>query len=478
MMRHPRLHPRNMLVLGLLSLIAACSSSRDLTSWDTATDWKVKAVGGDHQLPQNADPQAGYAYAANGGYIGSGVPWGVFGKRIQKDSAVLDHREGRNRQLPYPLTAFQAGNGEWVYNGNCFSCHAGKINGQVIPGLGQSRSDFTRNGKPAAWGLDLIVKLKYAKERPERQAYQPFGQMFRAIQPYIQTEEVGVNAAARLESACNRYRRPEDLKPIDTPLWAMNTHTPASDVPPLWNVAKKKTLYYNGMGHGSFGKLILQACVLGTEDSAMARKAMHHFNDVMAWCASIEPPAYPQPVDEQLVARGATIFQESCASCHGSYGEQETYPNKIVALDEIGTDPVYAMYFADPESDGHHLVDWYNRSWFATSYPNSYAVPYKGYVAPPLDGIWASAPYLHNGSVPTLWHILHPDERPDFWKRPKDSRAYDFDKVGWAYEAKSRGGGKWIYDTHRPGYGHQGHTYGEHLSEPDKEALIEYMKTL
>ena len=232
------------------------------------------------------------------------------------------------------------------------------------------------------------------------------------------------------------------------------------------------------MGHGSFGKLILQACVLGTEDSSMAREAMNHFNDVMAWCASIEPPAYPEPIDEALAAKGKKLFNQSCAGCHGTYGKQEQYPNKIVSLDEIGTDPVYAMYFADKSSDGYQLVEWYNRSWFATSKPTSYAIPYKGYVAPPLDGIWASAPYLHNGSVPTLWHLLHPEARPSYWKRPKDSRAYDFEKVGWQYKARKRGGGKWTYDTDRPGYGKEGHDYGRTLSEPQKRALLEYMKTL
>ena len=168
----------------LLTLFAiACSSTQEMTSLDTATDWKVKTVGKGHKLPAGTDPEAGYSYTANGGYIGSGIPWRVFGKRIKKDSTVLKHREGRNAQLPYALTAFEARNGEWVYNGNCFSCHGGKVNGKVVPGLGQSRSDFTRNGKPVAWALDQIVKLKYGKDRPEREAYQPFGQMFEAIQP-------------------------------------------------------------------------------------------------------------------------------------------------------------------------------------------------------------------------------------------------------------------------------------------------------
>ena len=55
-----------------------------------------------------------------------------------------------------------------------------------------------------------------------------------------------------------------------------------------------------------------------------------------------------------------------------------------------------------------------------------------GYVPPPLDGIWASAPYFHNGSVPTVWHVLHPDERPKVWLRSEDG--YDFKSVGLEFE--------------------------------------------
>src|SRR5260370_40763791 len=66
--------------------------------------------------------------------------------------------------------------------------------------------------------------------------------------------------------------------------------------------------------------------------------------------------------------------------------------------------------------------------WFGDYGSESYVIEPGGYVAPPLDGIWASAPYLHNGSVPTLWHVLHPAERPLVWLRTEDG--YDREKVG------------------------------------------------
>jgi hypothetical protein len=67
-----------------------------------------------------------------------------------------------------------------------------------------------------------------------------------------------------------------------------------------------------------------------------------------------------------------------------------------------------------------------------------------GYKARPLDGIWATAPYLHNGSVPTLYHLLLPPaERPkSFWL---GSRDYDAEKVGYVWESKPASGRAWEF---------------------------------
>src|SRR5258708_2396094 len=66
--------------------------------------------------------------------------------------------------------------------------------------------------------------------------------------------------------------------------------------------------------------------------------------------------------------------------------------------------------------------------WFGDFGREAYIENPGGYVAPPLNGIWATAPYLHNGSVPTLWHLLHPAQRPAVWKRTEDD--YDQARVG------------------------------------------------
>lgn len=105
-------------------------------------------------------------------------------------------------------------------------------------------------------------------------------------------------------------------------------------------------------------------------------------------------------------------------------------------------------------------------------------VPFNGYIAPPLDGIWITAPYLHNGSVPDLETLLNSKERPRYWSRDFDNPEYDYKKVGWKYSAEDSAGDTNVYNTDLPGYGNYGHRYGDKLSSTERKAIIEYLKTL
>ena len=112
--------------------------------------------------------------------------------------------------------------------------------------------------------------------------------------------------------------------------------------------------------------------------------------------------------------------------------------------------------------------------------------PGPGYVAPPLDGIWATAPFLHNGSVPSIALVLDSGKRPAYWMHEvsdaSDPDSYDQDQLGWAYselaEGKSGVDDVRVYDTGLPGYSNGGHPFGDHLTDPQRRAVIEYLKTL
>ena len=194
----------------------------------------------------------------------------------------------------------------------------------------------------------------------------------------------------------------------------------------------------------------------------------------------IEPPVYPYPVDHTLARRGREVFGVHCAGCHGSYGEQPRYPNLLVSLEQVGTDRAYAE---QAYHDSDRFMDWFNRSWYGQL---ASASPALGYVAPPLDGVWVTAPFLHNGSVPTLAALLDSSLRPRYWTRSFDAPDYDPQTLGWRYkelEYGKAGAGDAaeaarIYDTTLPGYGNAGHTFADDLAPDERASLLEYLKTL
>ena len=100
-----------------------------------------------------------------------------------------------------------------------------------------------------------------------------------------------------------------------------------------------------------------------------------------------------------------------------------------------------------------------------------------GYCSPPLDGLWMRAPYLHNGSVPTLRDLLEPvAARPAYFYRGYD--VYDPVNVGFITQGPAATRAGWKHDVKVRGDGNQGHTYGVTLSPGEKQALLEYLKSL
>ncbi len=460
------------LAISLLAIVIACNTYRELPKPLAPGDWKSFEVPITAQQ-LDGDPQAGLDFLIYGDYIGSGIPFAIAEKRFAKNRDTVLNRIGVNANMPFATNVFKAANGVDVMNGNCFACHASELNGEVVLGVGNSFSDYTKSMNTFVKAVYFGVDLKYKKDSPEWQAFQDFGNYSRAMASYIHLNQPGANPAFRLAEACMMHRDPADLTWREEPNYDIADYPVATDVPPLWNVKKKNGLYYNGGGRGDFTKLLFQASVLGIPDSAQARKAINNFKDVLAWLRQLEPPQYPGNIDQELAAQGEMIFNEHCGKCHGTYGENWTYPNKVIALDVIKTDPMYAYY-----ANASGISNWYNNSWFARSEPRSWFDMTPGYIAPPLDGIWATAPYLHNGSVPTLEDLLNSPQRPTYWQRSGNSRDYDYDKVGWKYDVKNNAGGKWTFDTTLPAYSNAGHYFGDKLTKEERAAVIEYLKGL
>ena len=417
------------------------------------------------------NPEAGFTYLTQGGYVGSGFPWSFarVDSTSRKDTVL--NREGANALVAWTSIAFEADNGAIVVSGSCFSCHAESLQDSIIPGLGGRRSDFTNVKLWQKPFFPWLVKRNASEQ--EWEASQDYVNWLAHSFPWIRQEQVGLNPAFRLEEAFAAHRDPFTLAYRNQNQFPNQGPNVASDVPPLWNVRKKNALYYNGMGRGNFTKLLMQAGLMGISDTVQAREIQQNFVDVVAWLESLEAPAFPGGIDQTLAESGRQVFEANCEKCHGRYDENpafETYPNKLVPMWEIQTDPAYAQYFMQYSG----LPDWFNRSWFGQSPPQAEMIPSNGYVAPPLDGVWATAPYLHNGSVPTLADLLDSSQRPAVWSRTEDQ--WDWEKLGLLYEESESG--ELVYDTNTPGQGNQGHYFGDELSEAERSSLLEYLKTL
>ena len=429
----------------------------------------------DPQRP--GDPQHGYDALINNGYVSCGIPYSVWAQVVGPQSSPIPGRVGHSAQLPYFLTAFTTSSGVEVVGPNCLTCHAGYINGQLVIGLGNVDSDLTGNVADA-----VLLAGGLVTDPTEKIEYRKFADRINAIAPFVETRTVGVNAADNLGIVLFAHRDPRTLAWSDKPLLELPPFEPVPvDVPPWWRMAKKNAMFYNAAGRGDHARIMMTASALCTDSVSEAQAIDAYFPDVRAYIYSIQPPKWPFATpDAALVAQGQQVFVDSCARCHGSYGEGGQYPNLVVSVDEVGTDPTLAVGaagFAD------RFVDWFNASYYGTA--GRYA-PARGYIAPPLDGVWATAPFLHNGSVPTIEALLDSSQRPKYWSRVHDSTQYDTSAVGWIYSTLDHGQDaepddnkrKLIYDTTLPGYSNEGHTFGDALSPSDRSALLEYLKTL
>ena len=352
---------------------------------------------------------------------------------------------------------------------NCLSCHAGKIAGRYILGLGNS--NYT--GDALASDVAVLMQREKLTPPPGMVAW-PAG-----FPTPPSVNAVGANNAFG-GSAVNLAMRDKDLNLQAIPQYPL---PPASlfipEKTPAWWLAKRKQFYYwDGFVQRSIREGMMQFTATPANSAEQIKNFESDFESIYAWVLSLKAPQYPSPVDKALATRGLAIFTNNCAQCHGSYGPGGKYPEKTVELREIGTDPLRVEAFS--RDFRQHLGE----GWFGEYGKLKTNLDPKGYVAPPLDGVWATAPYLHNGSVPTLADLLNPDQRPKAWRRTPDG--YDQRKVGIEVETlaeapNSTGPGvvRDYYDTSLPGLSNAGHRYPpKPLSERDQKALLEYLKTL
>ena len=265
---------------------------------------------------------------------------------------------------------------------------------------------------------------------------------------------------------------------------------------------------------GVFGAVRVEKGLLPGYESSANIPALGNLEDTLG---KLTAPRWPQqylpPIDPVKADRGKVVYQQNCAKCHALINP--TDPDRkinvvMVPADQVGTDPRTADNFAarmgksgrlegskefviagktlGAEASGGQVL---NNIVMGAMLRHPFKLlgatvedfvdvrlhqnfDVRSYKARPLDGVWATAPYLHNGSVPSLWQLLLP---PD--QRAKEfyvgSRELDPVNVGLDSAASPEA---FKFDTSLPGNSNSGHPYGTRLSEAQRWDLIEFLKSL
>jgi mono/diheme cytochrome c family protein len=294
---------------------------------------------------------------------------------------------------------------------------------------------------------------------------------------------------------------------------AINPNSAVS-FPPIWGLRQINWFHYDGDTNSLFERNMAQAMGLGavvikeTGESTILPRNVHELEILNG---RLEPPSWEKTIgltddDHRLAETGKTLYQQRCANCHDfKPGDDrpllpvEKRPFGFPVYD-IGTDPQRLLNFGRPMKDGREFagvlaetLGMIKRKLYETNHVSSYEqtmmepagkvrwLNTQGYVARPLRGIWATAPYLHNGSVPTIDDLLKPSaQRPA--KFLVGHREYDPAKLGYVSdperipdEIEPR---LFLFDTSLVGNRNTGHEPNPPLTDDERQAIIAYLKTL
>jgi len=317
---------------------------------------------------------------------------------------------------------------------------------------------------------------------------------------------------------------------LAVPLAELKNYAPTTApvrFPALWDTPYFDWVLYNASIRQPLARNVIEALGVGAPidpTTFLSDKIAHGvlMDTVVAVhraLTKLQAPRWPADVfgdiDFDKARQGETIYRQTCAGCHvlidrethtalAGMGHPGTADITVTAtpLAEIGTDPRQATNFANrvislEKIGGPSSIPYLEAAkvvaggivdqWKSQSAENAQTEnevnkgrqnDFRGvlaYRARPLNGIWATAPYLHNGSVPNLHDLLlAAAQRP----RVFHLGSWEFDPIHVGIETGSHFPGAFTFDTRLPGNSNAGHEFGANLTEPDRMALIEYLKTL
>ena len=439
-----------------------------------------------------------------------------------------------NREVPEGTSigaSFMERNGAAIVGGNCFACHTGQVKGMVVAGLGNN-GEMPRYGSAEGGPRmsDFIDKLNNDAEKAEAAIFASSQSIRTPTMPEVKSrgDHYGPFAVwglgARLADPANQGLA---ISEEETELFKLfrSTVVPPVDPMPWWTMKYKERDYWYSDGapddaaHFSFNFTTTHPDSNDYHTSHVESTAK-----ALAFARETVSPPYPEKLDPKLVRRGANIFHgrrqpqsangfKKCSNCHGSYERNPNAKDYSVAggwfvnyshsdkLKDVGTDSAYNDVLRTFRPIARHidkLVEYYEKKGTPELAPTESYPDENGYVAPPLVGVWASAPYFHNGSVPTIEAVLNSELRPEIWARSTNPFDYDLGSVGLVHEAMTRDeyvtsmqvasnahpqtaaaiDFAYTYDTTQFGRSNGGHTFGDQLTDDERAAVIEFLKSL
>ncbi len=479
--------------------------------------------------------------------FGSPEYWTQMRLRYGLHPLPANERTPANAQMPLGLNQTKARVlpasglfGEWKagVQVNCRFCHSSVLftssdskhaKPQLAEGMPNPFLDFERLHQDVAAAGDTPVGHLFRRNPPR--GFINSADFFGVLIPYLRPEYPKVSLlrynAVFTGRPGNAYVRP--LEPLvalipylKTQPWTSFKHklagTALNAVPDQPQPIGGNGLYVDG---GFFGNTadVTYAMAMSIEvDGSDYIDAKNQFAAVVpSYFKTLRAPSYPFPIDQKKAAQGFEVFSKHCAECHGDFAlsgegryEQTSYPGKIIPWEEVQTDRLRLLY-------GYQFSEEQRKKFLDGTVVRTY-----GYKAPPLEGIWARSPYLHNASVPNLVQLLDSSRRmKSFGIYPDSTDPANFDtiQVGWKaidlsslsrremvarvkaepylriyypdYQSASemeklktslRRLNNPVVDPEKPqewtGMANTGHTFGDVLSAPERESLIEFLKAL
>lgn len=369
---------------------------------------------------------------------------------------------------------------------NCLVCHTAEIDGVAYLGAGTKRFDDKWLGD----ALKALTSENWLRLLPAAPADRAEAANANRILSSHHHDKIDSLTRARstafAASHVELYMRPHGgTMPRVEEVGRGDVKTP-----PLWHTIAKMPSgrwYSDGSFHG---RVPLMA-------SSMELEKDRPFDELVSYVMPqiktefetvirhLRPPRYPYDIDRSLAAKGRALFYSpsvGCYRCHGTYDGEGNVDWPGVHRD-VGTDRARL----DVVSDG--FLEAFRDSPLAAEGTLEKS---RGYAATPLTGVWANYPYLHNGSVPTLHHLLGPvSERPRIFDVMAAGH-FDRERVGQIMFAHPEhrdlpeaellrrfGNDRNWFNTARPGCGNYGHDFWSRIqTDANRRALIEYLKTL